>query len=129
MYRQYIIYLGFPFFPLIGLMGLLANVIEYAVLTYLTRAIIDSITSLCSYPIDKFILLRISRTPPQLRGSMRHYLIFFLFVTALLAMAIFPYGSGWVMYGFSIQDRCRNGTIYAGEFLSSIGLPPTTTPT
>lgn len=90
MYRQYIIYLGLPFFPLVGTFGLIANLIESAphfscrfdVLTVLFR---------CSYQMDKFLLLRIARTPPPLRGSMKHYLIFFLFITAITSIAVFPH--------------------------------------
>eukprot|EP01125_Pyxidicula_operculata_P001201 TRINITY_DN11139_c0_g1_i1.p1 TRINITY_DN11139_c0_g1~~TRINITY_DN11139_c0_g1_i1.p1 ORF type:complete len:559 (+),score=66.55 TRINITY_DN11139_c0_g1_i1:39-1715(+) len=86
LYRQFLIYLGLTIFPWIAFIGMIGNLTEY--------------------PIDKWILLNVSRTPPLLRGSMRSFLVFFMFITALLGLAMFPQGIGWVLAGFSYRDSC-----------------------
>lgn len=86
MYRQFIIYLAFPIFPLVAALGLVCNVVEYRV--------------------DKYRLLRICQHPRGLQGSMRNFLTFFLFCTAAVALASPPYGASWVMSGQS-QSICN----------------------
>jgi hypothetical protein len=51
IYRQFIIYLAFAIVPLVPVLGLLANIVEYRV--------------------DKYRLLRICQQPRGLQGSMR----------------------------------------------------------
>jgi hypothetical protein len=90
LYRQLILYIGFPIFPPLVFITLLGNFVEYM--------------------IDKWVLLKLSRTPPHLGGSMRSFLVFFMFFTALFAVAIFPIGIGWTLSGF-VYKECP-GTIF-----------------
>jgi len=85
IYRQFIIYLAFAIIPLVPILGLLANVVEYRV--------------------DKYRLLRICQQPRGLQGSMRNFLTFFLFATAAVALASPPYGMAFVLSGRS-QSMC-----------------------
>lgn len=81
IYRQFIIYLAFGIMPLVPVLGLIANLLEYRV--------------------DKYRLLRICQHPRGLQGSMRNFLTFFLFATAVVALASPPYGMAWVLSGQS----------------------------
>eukprot|EP00026_Physarum_polycephalum_P006587 Phypoly_transcript_06635.p1 GENE.Phypoly_transcript_06635~~Phypoly_transcript_06635.p1 ORF type:complete len:520 (+),score=74.89 Phypoly_transcript_06635:157-1716(+) len=85
-YRQFIIYLAFAIVPLVAVLGMLANMVEYRV--------------------DKYRLLRICQQPRGLQGSMRNFLTFFLFATAAVALASPPYGMAWVLSGRS-QSMCE----------------------
>eukprot|EP01111_Echinosteliopsis_oligospora_P011352 TRINITY_DN3732_c0_g1_i1.p1 TRINITY_DN3732_c0_g1~~TRINITY_DN3732_c0_g1_i1.p1 ORF type:complete len:488 (+),score=77.10 TRINITY_DN3732_c0_g1_i1:189-1652(+) len=78
-YRQYIIYLAFPIFPLVPILGLICNAVEYRV--------------------DKYRLLRICKHPKGMQGSTRNFLTFFLFATAAVALAGPPFGNAWVISG------------------------------
>jgi len=59
LYRQFIIYLAIPIFPIVSLVALILGLVEY--------------------PIDKLVLLTISKTPPLLSGSMKSYVVFYMF--------------------------------------------------
>jgi len=93
LYRQFLLYLGMTIFPWIVLIGMIGNLIDY--------------------PINKWYLLTITRTPPLLRGSMRSFLVFFMFLTSLISVLIFPQGIGWVLSGWIYGTVCP-GTIYGG---------------
>lgn len=88
IYRQFIVYLAFAIIPLVPILGLIANIVEYR--------------------IDKYRLLRICQHPRGLQGSMRNFLTFFLFTTAAVALASPPYGMAWVLSGQS-QSMCDVG--------------------
>lgn len=88
LYRQFVVYLGTPFVPFLPLLGIGVNLIQI--------------------PVDKWRLLKWCRTPPHLSGSMKHFLVFFLLISALLSIAVFPYGTGWVLSGFTLKTTCPN---------------------
>jgi len=89
LYRQFIIYLAIPLFPLVSLLALIGGLFEY--------------------PIDKMVLLKISKTPPFLSGSMKSYLVFYMFFIAVFATFIFPQGIFWVLIGFPYNpNNCAN---------------------
>ncbi|KAH3756469.1 DUF590 family protein [Pelomyxa schiedti] len=89
LYRQFVIYLGMPFFPLITLLALLANVIEVG--------------------IDRLRLTKICKKPPALSGSMKKQLIFYMFVSAVLACGAFPVGTAFIFTGYSYARDCPGG--------------------
>eukprot|EP01122_Echinamoeba_exundans_P012425 TRINITY_DN5183_c0_g2_i2.p1 TRINITY_DN5183_c0_g2~~TRINITY_DN5183_c0_g2_i2.p1 ORF type:complete len:345 (+),score=55.47 TRINITY_DN5183_c0_g2_i2:410-1444(+) len=103
LYRQFIVYMGMTVFPTIGFFGMLVNIVEY--------------------PLDKWRLLRISKTPPPLRGSMHSFLVFFLFLSALISIVVFPYGFGWNLagYAFTSTGGLNCTSVYRGAFFS---IPP-----
>jgi len=92
LYRQYLIYLAIPIFPSVALMALVLGAVEY--------------------PLDKFVLLKLSKTPPFLSGSMRSYVVFYMFIIAIAAMFIFPQGIFWVLVGFLYNGNNCVGTIF-----------------
>jgi len=85
LYRQFIIYMAIPIFPAVTFVALVANFLDY--------------------PLDKLKLLRISKTPPHLSGSMRSYVVFFMTVTAVLSIIIFPQGYLWVLIKVVYNDK------------------------
>lgn len=88
LYRQFIVYLGTPFVPWLPILGMFVNGIQI--------------------PIDKWRLLKFCKTPPFLSGSMKHFLVFFLFISALVSIAVFPYGTGWVLSSYTLSSTCPN---------------------
>ena len=90
LYRQFIIYLGTPFVPFLPVLGMVLNGIQIA--------------------IDKWRLLKLCKTPPFLSGSMKHFLIFFLFFSALVSIAVFPYGTAWVLSRYTLRPTCGHVT-------------------
>ncbi|KAH3744748.1 DUF590 family protein [Pelomyxa schiedti] len=86
LYRQFVIYLGFPFVPMISAMGLIINLFELLV--------------------DRFRLVKICKKPPVLHGSMKKQLVFYLFLTAGATAACFPNGGGWIIAGFHYSNVC-----------------------
>jgi len=126
IYRQFIMYISFPFFPLIGLVSLICNLVEYVQILHSCNMGFY-LSCRFSYILDKVILLRICKTPPQLRGSMKHYLIFFLFVSGILSLVLFPYGVGFISYGgLGFDQRCSNGTMLSVGFEASLDFSNTT---
>jgi hypothetical protein len=128
LYRQYIVYLGFPFVPVLPFVGIICLLVEYARWLCAFKFILCFLTlpHLFRYPIDKWRLLRLSKTPPPLRGSMHLFLVFFLFVCAICSLVLFPYGAGWVMAGFSFKGPCP-GTVFDSGYsapVAVITLPP-----
>lgn len=103
LYRQFIVYMGMTVFPTIGFFGMIVNLVEY--------------------PLDKWRLLRISKTPPPLRGSMHSFLVFFLFLSAIISIAVFPYGFGWNLagYGFLASAGSNCTSVFRAGFFT---LPP-----
>lgn len=88
MYRQYALYLGVPIFPFAALFAAFSNFFTYAV--------------------NKYLLLRVCRTPPRLRGSMKNLLVFSLFVTCIVAVGIYPFGVAWILAGYDLKNQCPN---------------------
>jgi nitrate reductase NapE component len=89
LYRQFIVYLAFSIFPLVAVLGLICNIFEYK--------------------LDKYRLLRICQHPRGLQGSMRKFLVFFLFTIAVVALVGPPFGAVWVLTG-SAKTMCTGGT-------------------
>eukprot|EP01113_Clastostelium_recurvatum_P027788 TRINITY_DN3362_c0_g1_i2.p1 TRINITY_DN3362_c0_g1~~TRINITY_DN3362_c0_g1_i2.p1 ORF type:complete len:507 (+),score=104.12 TRINITY_DN3362_c0_g1_i2:162-1682(+) len=81
LYRQFIIYLGMPIFPLISILGLVCNLLEYR--------------------LDKYRLLRICHHPKGMQASMKRFLTFFMFSTAFVALLSFPFGSMWLFIRYT----------------------------
>jgi len=98
LYRQFVLYLAMSVCPLVAPLSFLGNLWEY--------------------PIDKWTLLNLARTPPILRGSMRSFLVFFMFITALNGLIMFPQGTAWVLAGFNYGQHCNN-TIFKYNTLAS----------
>lgn len=98
LYRQFLLYLAIPVCPIIAPLSFLGNFLEY--------------------PIDQWVLLNLTKTPPILRGSMRSFLVFFMFITALLGLVSFPQGTAWVLAGFNYGQHCP-GTIFTSRNLTA----------
>jgi hypothetical protein len=86
LYRQFIVYLGTPFVPFLPILGIVLNLVQI--------------------PVDRWRLLKWCKTPPYLSGSMKHFLVFFLLISALVSIAVFPYGTGWVLSGYTLSSTC-----------------------
>eukprot|EP01133_Synstelium_polycarpum_P007744 gene7744-9075_t len=83
LYRQFIVYLGLSIYPLVTVFGILCNFVEIYV--------------------DKYRLLRICRRPHRIQGSMKKFLTFYLLIVAVVSVASYPYGSGWVLVQFGME--------------------------
>ncbi|GAM23601.1 hypothetical protein SAMD00019534_067760 [Acytostelium subglobosum LB1] len=91
LYRQLIVYLGLTIYPLVALLGVLCGIVEIYV--------------------DKFRMLKVCRRPHRIHGSMKKFLTMYLLMTAAVAVATFPYGSGWVLFEMGLErgqlhDKC-----------------------
>lgn len=95
-YRQFILYLGMTVFPLITFLGLIANILEYH--------------------LDKYRLFRICREPNRMDGSMKKFIVFYLFTSAFLATFCFPYGALWVSMG-QVTTNCGNSTMFQDKII------------
>lgn len=84
--RQYIIYIGMTFVPILPILGLISNLLEILV--------------------DRYRLMRLTKTPPYLRGSMRHFLVFFMFITSLISLLMYPYGTFLTLGSFILSESC-----------------------
>jgi len=86
LYRQFVVYLGMPIFPFLPLLGFLSHLVDYKT--------------------DKYRLLRMCQQTYHLRGSMRKFLTFYLFVTAGIAAISFPYGAAWILSSYNFS-KCQ----------------------
>jgi hypothetical protein len=77
LYRHTIVLLGMGSFPIIAGFGMVANMLEYRV--------------------DLFRLTRICQKPKVQRHSLKRFIVFFLFVTSVAALASWPNGTAWVL--------------------------------
>lgn len=84
IYRQYILYVAMSIFPLVILIGLLANIIELY--------------------IDKYKLFKQCQKPPRTRASNRKFLIGYLMLMWFLALVTPPTGA--IYYSPSIRLLC-----------------------
>jgi len=84
LYRQFVIFLGMPIFPWLPLLGVLCHLVDYKV--------------------SKYILLKYCQQNYYLRGSMKKFLAFYLFFTALLAVGCFPFGAAWMLSGYTLKE-------------------------
>eukprot|EP00163_Fabomonas_tropica_P017762 TRINITY_DN3150_c0_g2_i10.p1 TRINITY_DN3150_c0_g2~~TRINITY_DN3150_c0_g2_i10.p1 ORF type:complete len:209 (-),score=40.93 TRINITY_DN3150_c0_g2_i10:423-1049(-) len=75
--RQFIIYMGMSTFPLITLIGVLAMILEIY--------------------LDKARLIKVCQTPRIRKHSLRHFITFFLMITAIAALASWPNGTGFIL--------------------------------
>ncbi|EFA85236.1 DUF590 family protein [Heterostelium album PN500] len=87
LYRQFIVYLGLSIYPMVTVFGVVCNIVEIYV--------------------DKFRMLKICRRPHRIQGSMKRFLTLYLFVIAVVAVATYPYGSGWVL----VQIGANKGSL------------------
>jgi len=85
LYRQFVIFLGMPIFPWLPLLGLICHVVDYKV--------------------SKYILVKYCQQKYYLHGSMKKFLTFYLFFTALIAVASYPFGAAWLFSSYSL-DHC-----------------------
>jgi len=76
-YRQFIIYIGMIVFPMMPLLGLLTNFVEF--------------------PLDKYKMLRLCKKPKRMDASMKEFILFWLIVTPFVAILCFPQGAIWAM--------------------------------
>jgi len=88
LYRQFIVFLGMSIFPLVSVLGLVAFLVEYR--------------------CDKLRFLKLSKNPHRMNGSMKFWLVVFLFINAVLAAASFPNGTIWILSGFYYDNSCPN---------------------
>lgn len=105
LYRQYIIWMGLVVFPPITLLAVVGTWGEYKA--------------------DKYRLLRIAKRPHRLRGSMKRFLAWFLFVTSVVALFTIPYGTFWLSTDFDQnlgqiftdidQELAKNCRIFLGR--------------
>ncbi|KAM9973689.1 hypothetical protein ACTFIW_010806 [Dictyostelium discoideum] len=98
LYRQFIVYLGLPIYPIVALFGVVCNIVEYYV--------------------DRFRLIRICKKPHRMQGSMKKFLSFYLLFISLISVASYPYGSGWVLIqiGFKTGNLNTNcGYLFDGD--------------
>jgi len=85
LYRQFVVCLGMPIFPWLPLLGIICHIVDYKV--------------------SKYILLNYCQQTYHLRGSMKKFLTFYLFCTAILAGASFPFGAAWILTNYTFS-RC-----------------------
>ncbi|EGC29449.1 hypothetical protein DICPUDRAFT_158970 [Dictyostelium purpureum] len=88
LYRQFIVYLGIPIYPIVAVFGVACNIVEYYV--------------------DRFRLFRICKKPHRMQGSMKKFLSFYLLIISIVSVVTYPYGSGWVL----IQIGFKHGSLY-----------------
>ncbi|KAF2077137.1 hypothetical protein CYY_001584 [Polysphondylium violaceum] len=96
LYRQFIVYLGLPIFPIVTLFGIVCNFVEYYV--------------------DRFRLFKICKRPHRLQGSMKKFLSFYLLIISVVCVVTYPYGSGWVLIqiGFDKGYLSENCPLFEG---------------
>lgn len=78
LYRQFILYLGVLVFPLMGVLGVIGNLIEY--------------------PIDRLHLLRLSKDPHFILDTHATFLMIFLLLVGLFAFLVYPNGALWILF-------------------------------
>merc|ERR1711991_95060 len=78
LYRQFILYVGILVFPLIGLRGVVGNLIEY--------------------PIDRLQLLRLCQDPHYIIDTHGTFLLIFLLLVGVVAFLMYPNGAFWVLF-------------------------------
>lgn len=78
-YRQFVIYVGFTVFPLLPLCGFIVNLIEY--------------------PLDKYRMTKVCQRPKRVDVSMKWLLSVLLLCNAVIAFALPPLGTVWLLTG------------------------------
>jgi hypothetical protein len=78
-YRQFVIYVGQPLFPLLPWVGAVSNIIEYG--------------------LDKYKLTKVCQKPKRLDITMKSFLGILLTITSVFAIAMPPTGNAWVLAG------------------------------
>jgi len=76
-YRQFIIYTGMTSFPLVTVIGLIFNLIQY--------------------PLDKYRMLRICQTPERIDITMKRFISSWLFIIAVVALVAWPEGAIYIL--------------------------------
>jgi len=102
LYRQFIVYLGIPIYPIVALFGVVCNIVEYYV--------------------DRFRLFKICKRPHRLQGSMKKFLSFYLLIISVVCVVTYPYGSGWVLIQIGFEKGYLNDNCYLFQ-----GYPNSTT--
>ncbi|KAH3767615.1 DUF590 family protein [Pelomyxa schiedti] len=101
LYRQFVIFLGIPFFPLLALLSLLVNLLEI---------LVDRIRLIyiCKKPpkitVDRIRLIYICKKPPKITGSLKRQLVLYTTASVLLVYASFPVGTAWIFAGYDYGD-------------------------
>lgn len=78
IYRQFIIYIGFIIFPLIGILGLVAIILQFI--------------------IDRIELLRLCQDPQIIRDHIGNFLLAFCLISAMAAFVTYPNGALWMLF-------------------------------
>ncbi|KAH3756384.1 DUF590 family protein [Pelomyxa schiedti] len=91
LYRQFVLYLGIPFFPSIAALYLFVNIVELLV--------------------DRFRLIYLCKKPPTLTVTLKRHIIFYMFSSAVVAFGSFPIGAGFILAGYDYGDpnQCPGG--------------------
>ncbi|KAH3765164.1 DUF590 family protein [Pelomyxa schiedti] len=84
LYRQFIIFLGIPFFPLIACIAVFATLLEIFV--------------------DRLRLIYICKKPPPIAASFKKQLFTYMVVSALVAYVAFPVGTLGILSGYNFGD-------------------------
>jgi hypothetical protein len=101
LYRQFIIYVGFSTFPLLPLFGFLVNLVEY--------------------PLDKYRMTKVCQRPKRVDVSLKWLLSLLLMANAILALALPPLGTAWILAGKEPPGSFYNSN---EEFCPVFGEPP-----
>ena len=78
LYRQFILYIGILVFPLIGILGVVGNLVEY--------------------PLDRLQLLRLCKEPHYIIDTHGSFLLIFLLIVGIVAFLMYPNGAFWVLF-------------------------------
>ncbi|GAM25112.1 hypothetical protein SAMD00019534_082870 [Acytostelium subglobosum LB1] len=92
LFRQLIIYMGMPVYPFVTIIGVICGVVDFY--------------------IDKYRMIKICRPPYRTQATMHRFLTFYLMLlTAALAICMYPYGSGWVLFQIGFEPNPTTSTL------------------
>lgn len=77
LYRQFVLYIGMLTLPLLTLVSLITNLVEY--------------------PLDKFRMLKVCQRPKRLNKRLTGFIVLFMIVSALAAFLSYPMGGLWMI--------------------------------
>jgi hypothetical protein len=87
LYRQFVLYIGMLTLPLITLVALVTNLVEY--------------------PLDKLRMLRICQRPKRLNSRLTGFIVIFMCCSALAGFLSYPFGGLWLYLHLKpLDERC-----------------------
>jgi len=95
IYRQFILYISFPFMPILSFLCTLINGIEIL--------------------IDRLRLFRFCKVPKPINTDIHKTVSFYLIVTAVLAFFAFPRGTLYTLTGTTYTKYCVN-TVFSNSY-------------